>query len=179
VPVHRLNIAGTSLLGVFIVGNDEKILIPNITFEHELEELKKLKIKFEVLKSKHTCLGNNIVLSKHGALVNNTFSDVEIKKIKEYFKVPVKRIEIADTETPGSDIIVNNGKSIIHKDASVENLKLIKKVLKIEVLKGTINMGSPYVKSGLLCNSNGLVIGDASGPAEVMNAEEGLGFINV
>jgi len=176
VPVYKINIAGTSLIGVFIVGNEDLILVPSITFESELKQLDKLKIKYEVFKTDLTCLGNNIALSEHGALINPEFSDYEIKKIKAFFKVPVRRISIGETETPGSCIVLNKDQALIHRDTATKNIKLIEKILKVKAIPSTINMGVPYVKSGILCNEKGLVIGKNSGPAEVMNAEESLWF---
>ncbi|NQU98478.1 translation initiation factor IF-6 [Candidatus Woesearchaeota archaeon] len=178
VPVHKINIAGTSFIGVFIVGNEDLILVPSITFESELKELTKLKIKYEVFQTDLTCLGNNIALNKNGMLVNSDFSDNEIKRLKDIFKVPVKKISIADTETPGACIAMNKGKALIHRDATTTETKTIEKILKVKTIPSTINMGVPYLKSGIICNKNGLVIGEISGPAEVMNAEEGLGFID-
>ena len=42
VPCHYVTIAGTSLVGVFITGNDNKILVPRITDERELRESREL-----------------------------------------------------------------------------------------------------------------------------------------
>lgn len=177
VPVHSISIAGTSFIGVFIVGNTKKILVPSITFESELKVLDKLKIKYEVFETDLTCLGNNIALNEHGAFVNPDFSDQEIKKLENIFKVPVKRINIADSETPGACMVINKDKALIHRDISKEDTKLVEKTLKVKTVSGTINMGVPQVKSGILCNGKGMIIGTISGPAEIMNAEEGLGFI--
>ena len=38
-------------------------------------------------------------------------------------------------------------------------------------------MGVPFIGSGILANSHGFVIGDASGGPEIVNADEALGFI--
>ncbi|MFH1770250.1 MAG: translation initiation factor IF-6 [archaeon] len=177
VPVHIISIAGTSFIGVFVVGNEKKILVPSITFESELKVLDKLKINYEVFETDLTCLGNNIALNKNGAFVNPDFSAQEIKKLESIFKVPVKKINIADSETPGACMVINGDKALVHRDISKEDNKLIEKTLKVKTFSGTINMGSPQIKSGILCNSKGMIIGAISGPAEIMNAEEGLGFI--
>ncbi|MBC8494759.1 translation initiation factor IF-6 [archaeon] len=176
-PVHKINIAGTSLIGVFIAGNDDVILVPGITFESELEELDKLKIKYKVLKTDLTCLGNNIIVSESGVLVNENFSTSDIKIIKEVFGLPVEKMSIANTEIPGACIVTNRDKALIHRDTSSYEIKFIEKVLKVKTIPGTVNLGVPYVRSGILCNKKSMIIGESSGPAEIMNAEEALGFI--
>lgn len=178
VPVHTLNIAGTSLVGVFVAGNSEKIVVPHIIFDSEKKILDDLGIKYEVMKTNMTCLGNNIVMNENCALVNPDFEDVIVEKIKSIFGVDAKKMSIADTETPGSCIIIRKDKALLHRDASIEEAELIEGLLKVETIHSTINMGSPYLKSGILCNKNGLMIGDISGPAEVMNAEEELGYLD-
>ena len=49
--------------------------------------------------------------------------------------------------------------------------------LKLKITRGTINFGSPYVRAGLVCNSNGFIVGDMSGGPEIQNVDESLGFI--
>lgn len=178
VPIHQLNIAGTSLLGIFLVGNENLLLVPSIVFDHELKVLDKLKVKYEVFKTDLTCLGNNIFMNEHGMLINSDFKESEVKKLKELYDLPIKKLSIADTETPGSDIVLRGDKALIHRDTSSEETEIIEKTLKVETIPGTVNMGVPHVKSGILCNKNGMIIGDLSGSAEIINAEESLGFID-
>ncbi|MBU0471266.1 MAG: translation initiation factor IF-6 [Nanoarchaeota archaeon] len=178
VPVHKINIAGTSLLGVFISGTEELLLIPSITLESEKKELEKLGLNYKVFETDLTCLGNNIIMNENGVLVNPDFSNQEIKTLKNIFDLPVKKISIANTETPGACIVIRNKKALIHRDAATAEIKEIEKILKVKTIPSTINMGVPYMKSGIICNDQGLAIGELSGPAEIMNAEEGLGFID-
>ena len=51
VPVHQISIAGTSLLGVFLAGNDHKLLVPSIAFDSELRVLDKLGIPYAVIET--------------------------------------------------------------------------------------------------------------------------------
>src|SRR3989344_6944995 len=56
VPVHEMRAAGTSLLGVFFAGNDDCLLVPEIMFDSELAELKRLGINHKVIKTELTAL---------------------------------------------------------------------------------------------------------------------------
>jgi len=178
VPVHQITIAGTSLLGVFIAGNEDIILVPFITFDSELEKLKELNIKFEVFQTNFTCLGNNMIFNDKGCLVSKEFSDKEVERLRTLLDMPVRKINIADTSTPGASIVINGEKAIIHRDATPAQVEEVEKILQVITTPTTINLGVPYVKSGIICNKFGLAIGEASGPAEIMYAESGLGFVD-
>ncbi len=176
IPLHSVNVAGTGLLGVFISGNKNGIILPSICFENELEEFDKLKLKYSILKTRLTCLGNNILANDKGALVNPNFSDSEIDSIKKALKVPVSRMMIADIETPGSAVILNGNTGIIHRDVEPNVKTNIEEFMGVKLEECTVNMGNPYVSSGILCNKYGMIIGGLSGGPEIVYASQALGF---
>jgi len=55
--------------------------------------------------------------------------------------------------------------------------KKVAEELKVQVETGTVNMANPLVRSGIICNDYGLVVGDASGGPEVTHIDESLGFL--
>jgi translation initiation factor 6 len=177
VPIIRMNIAGTSLLGVFLNGNNKCLLVPKIVFQNELDILDKHKIKYKLVDTKFTCLGNNIICNDKGCVVSNEYGEKEIKIFKEALKVDVVKAEIAELNTLGS-LAVHTKKGILcHHEILEHEAELLKKILKVEVFTGTVNMGVPFIGSGIMCNNKGFVIGDASGGPEIVNADEALGFI--
>ena len=176
VKVIPMTIAGTSLLGIFLSGNNKCLLVPKIVFPQELEILDNNKIKYKVVDTKLTCLGNNIICNDKGCLVSSEYGERDIKQIKEALKIDVVKTKIADLNTIGS-LAVHTKKSIIcHHDIMEHEAELIKKILKVEVFTGTINMGVPFIGSGVLCNSKGFIIGDASGGPEIVNIDQNLGY---
>ena len=177
VPVHQLNICGTSLVGVFLVGNSDCLLVPSIVFDSELKKLDSFKIKYKVIKTDHTALGNNILCNDVGCLVSQSFSVDEKKHIEHALGVPVHAVKIADLDVVGSSGVLNSKGCLLHRDASGDDLKLVESVLRVRCDTGTVNMANPFVRSGIIANSNGFVIGRASGSPELMNADEVLGFL--
>ncbi len=176
VPVHKLNIAGTSLLGVFLAGNSKKLLVPSTCFEEELKNLEKLGIDFEVIQSKVTCLGNTILCNDHGCLVSNDFSADQKKKIRQVLDVPLKPGTISDLDNVGSLAVLNKNACIISRNATHQEINKASELLQLDCIEASVNMGSPYIKSGLLCNKHGFIIGDLSGGPEIVHIEEALGF---
>jgi len=173
--IVHVKIAGTPLLGVFLSGNNNNLLVPRIAFDNEIKQLKDLGINVRVFDTKLTCLGNNIACNDFGALVNIDFTDGELKFIKEALKVPVKRISIAETEGPGACIVTNGKKGIIHRDAEDFEIEMVQSNLGLDSLEPcSINMGSPYLKSGLIVNNNGFIVGEQSGGPEIIYVEQSL-----
>lgn len=177
VPVFQLKIANTSLIGALITGNTKTLLVPYIALDHELALLKKWKIPYKVITSKFTALGNNILCNDRGALVTREYSADTKKIIRQALEVTLHPGEIADTEVPGSCAVHNNHVAVIHAFATPEQIQEVKSLLGVPCTKATVNFGSPYVHSGLLANSHGMVVGDSSTGIEIENIYEALGFL--
>ncbi|MDD9952960.1 MAG: translation initiation factor IF-6 [Candidatus Woesearchaeota archaeon] len=174
VPLHHVAIAGTQMPGVFLAGNSHCVLAPGILFEHEREELEKLKIPVQVLETKHTCLGNNIVCNDHGAVISTDYSEEERQTIEAYLKVPVIKMDVAGLKTPGAVIVLQGEKGVVHRDVTDEEKHELESVLNVTLTQATANMGTPYLNAALLNNTNGFLIGDASGGPEIVHIDEVL-----
>lgn len=184
VPLKRITMAGTSLIGVFAAGTNEKLLVPAIILKEELDILKEIMkevdMTIEVVETKQTCLGNNIAIGKDKILVNSEFTEPQARRLGESLGMEAVRTRTDDTKTIGSLIVVNKdkGRGLIGNDISDDEFEEIAGEIGYELTPSSINMGSPYLKSGILCNKNGFVIGRLSGGPEITNAEEGLGYLD-
>lgn len=177
VPVHQVTLCGTSLLGVFAAGNSRKLLVPDIAFDHELKRLEKAGVDYETVKTRLTALGNNLLCNDVGCLANPDFSAEQKKRIRQSLGVSLKPGKIAGLGTVGSLAVVNSTACAVHRDISRVEKRFVEDLLKTRCVSSTVNMGSPYISSGLLCNDNGFAIGDSSGGPEIVNIEEELGFL--
>jgi translation initiation factor 6 len=177
VPVHQLRIANSSLIGALVTGNTNVLLVPHTCHERELSLLKELKIPFKIIQTKLTALGNNILCNDTGALVNKEFSADTKKIIRQALNVTLHPGDIGKSDVPGSCVVHNTHGAVIHAFASPEEITEVQNLLNIKCTRATVNFGSPYVKSGLLANSHGMVIGDTSTGVEIENIYEGLGFL--
>ncbi len=179
VPVVVTTIAGTSLAGVFLAGNAQTLLIPDIAFEHEIKALKQAGVSVQSVSTTHTALGNNIVANEHGALIGPMFSEQQRAHIEKLLGVETHLFRIAETEVVGSGMIITTKGGLIHSQATQFEQDMAQDILRLpRLLPGTVNFGSPYVRSGIIANSNGFLIGSSSGGPEITNADEALGFID-
>ena len=178
VPIHIFRVAGTGMSGVFLAGNKHAILVPGIAFDTEIEQLEKLDISFTIFKTRHTCLGNNIVCNNHGAIISTDFDETERKTIEKHLQVPALRMNIAGLNTPGAVIVLNGEYGVIHRDASIQEMKEAERILKVKLTPATSNLGTPYLRSSIINNGHGFIIGDQSGGPEIVHIEESLGYLD-
>lgn len=177
VPVHQITIAGTSLVGVFLAGNSNCLLIPNIAFDHEIAAIEKLGINYKIINTTFTTLGNNLVCNDFGCVASTDFSAETKKIIKTALNVPVQSGTIAGLPTVGSAIAINSKGGIVHTEVSDNEMAVLQKVLQIELDVGTVNLGGNYLASGIVANDKGFLVGDISGGPEIIHIDNLLGFL--
>ncbi|MEM5816214.1 MAG: translation initiation factor IF-6 [Candidatus Aenigmatarchaeota archaeon] len=167
VPSFKLSIAESELIGLFIAGNSNGIILPKIVKENEIKNIKRLGINVMVLKEKFTAIGNLICSNDKGAIVSDLISKKNLKEIEECLNVEVYQTKIANIKVVGSVCFATNNGAIVHRDASENDIKVIREVLKVDVERSSVNLGSPFVKSGIIANSYGALVGSKTSGFEL------------
>ncbi|MFH1917104.1 MAG: translation initiation factor IF-6 [Nanoarchaeota archaeon] len=175
--VKVITIAGTSLLGVFLVGNSRTLLVPDIAYEEEVKKIKDLGIPYTLVKTKMTCLGNNILANDNFAIISPEYTEREAKVIADALDVSHIRRKLVGVTTVGSVAIMNQKGCLLHYESEKEDIKYIAKKFKVHCDHGSVNLGNPYIKSGILLNDSGFIMGDLSGGPEIVHADRVFGFI--
>jgi translation initiation factor 6 len=169
VNVLETNLADSRLIGIFLVANTKGMILPYIAQENEIEAIKSLSdINIGVLKEKSTALGNMILANDNGAIVSSILSNRTIRKISDYLDVEVIKGEISNLPYVGSLALATNEGVLTHPFITDSEKKLISEVLKVEVTIGTINNGTRFIRSGLIANSKGAVVGYPTVGKELM-----------
>ncbi|MCX8146913.1 MAG: translation initiation factor IF-6 [Candidatus Woesearchaeota archaeon] len=177
VPVYHQLIYGTPFAGIFCAGNSKKLLLPHIVYDDELKQIERLNIDYEIIKTRLTALGNNILCNNNGCMVNPDFEEDAKGKISKALGIKVHTGRIADLKTVGSLAVMNSAYCICHTNTTEKEIKRIKEIFKVECETGTVNMANPYLRSGVACNDHGVIIGDHSGGPEVVHIEQSLGYL--
>jgi translation initiation factor 6 len=159
VPVYQIRLYGTDLIGIFAVANSNCLIVPDIIFEEELAELKKLPIKLKVIKTQKTAMNNNILCNDEIAFVSKEYTKEEVKELKEALKVKIVQTDVAGTTLPGSCGILTEKGAIFNPNTEVTEIEKIEKELGYEIGLGTTNLGNAFVSAGLIANSNGYIAG--------------------
>ncbi len=161
--IHLIKIAQTELAGIFAAGNSNGIILPYLIEREELEEIKKLGLNFAVLKTKETLMGNLVLCNDKGAVISPLLKRWK-REIESTLNCEVEVGKIANLSIPGACGIATNKGCLLHREAREEEINLVKEVLKVKVSIGSVG-GSPFVKSGIIANSNAVLVGEnATGP---------------
>jgi len=76
----------------------------------------------------------------------------------------------------GSCIVLNSKGCLVNIDIEEKEIKEVEKLLGLSAGISSVNRGNPYVRSGIICNSNGYILGGETTGAEVLRIETALGF---
>jgi translation initiation factor 6 len=172
VKARVATIAGTELIGLFAAGNKSGIIVPKIIEDYELKQLKKLfGINVSVIEAKDTALGNMVVCNDNGCVIPDKLKRYK-RDIEDALNCYVQIGSIAGLDTIGSVAVANNKGCLCHPDASSEEIKMLGDVLRVKVDVGTAGFGSPFIKSGIIVNSEGIVFSELSTGPEIGRFEE-------
>jgi translation initiation factor 6 len=168
VPITKLNIGDTSLVGILIAANSNGILLPHIFADRELEKLEEAygdSLNIDVIDSKITCLGNCIVTNDNGAIIHEKFEPKAVSVIKDTLDVEVEKGNIIKSPLVGSHALATNKGVLVHPLTTEMEITWISERLGVPANVGTINRGVPYVSVGCFANSKGAIAGkETTGP---------------
>jgi len=169
VPYIRTSVSGLRLLGPLVAMNSNGILVSKYIEEDELKSLRnETGLPVERFPSNYTAVGNLISVNDKGAIASNVFSSTQVKMIQDVLDVPTERMNIAGYNTVGSLVFATNVGAIVHPLTSDKEIDKIKSILKTDVTHCTVNDGVPFVSSGILGNSKGIVVGNLTNGTELM-----------
>ncbi|WEL19414.1 translation initiation factor IF-6 [Candidatus Nanohalococcus occultus] len=160
-------ITRTKLPGLFTAGNSNCILVPEGLSNIEQKKMEESEVAFEVINSRRNALGNMILANDKGALISPRLEEVK-DEIEDALEVPVKIGTIAGIPNPGVAAAANNKGALLHREATEEDAELVSEVLDVERVDiGSINMGSPYIGSGMICDDENVLVGEESTGPEI------------
>ena len=173
--VIRLTIGKTPLLGIFIVGNDNGIIVPDIITDEELRELKKLDLTVSVIKCRYTAIANLVLTNNKVSLVSPILDKDVIRIIRDTLGTEVYVDTICNSHLVGSFAVANSRGVLVSADAKDEDLKKIREIFKLPVDVGTVNKGKTILRGGLVVNDKGCLVGNETTGFEIVRIIQVLG----
>ncbi len=178
VEVIEVEVAGMSINGVMVAGNDNGILLPRIVRPEEVDMLRETigsTLKIEVLETRSTALGNLITANSRAALVSPLIEESVVDKIAKTLGVEqVRRQALAGIPTIGSMMVVTNRGGIVHPGISEEEQRFLRSLFKVDIDIGTVNFGVYFVKAGIVANDKGVLVGEETTGPELMKIQQAL-----
>ena len=162
-------VANTRLLGILMVLNNHGILLPKTSSPDEIANLRKCTdLNVKILDTKYNALGNLICVNDKGGVISPIIEKEHIKEIEDTLDIEVMQKRIAGFHQVGAVMKANNHGAVIHPEADEEDIKNFSNVLGVNIEPATINGGIPFVSSGILANSNAVVVGNLTNGPEIM-----------
>ncbi len=162
-------VANTRLLGILMVLNNHGILLPKTSSPDEIANLRKrTDLNVKILDTKYNALGNLICVNDKGGVISPIIEKEFIKEIEDVLDIEVIQKKVAGFHQVGAVMEANNLGGIIHPEADEEDIKNFSNVLGVNLEPATINGGIPFVSSGMLANSNAVVVGNLTNGPEIM-----------
>jgi translation initiation factor 6 len=164
-----ISIANTRLLGPLIAMNNNSILVPRIIEDVELDDLKSTGLDAIILNTLETSLGNLIVMNDRCAIISTKLSKDIANEIKDRLSIEVVQMQFGDYYQVGSMIVATNKGAAVHPIVNDKDVEFLASILHVHVEPATVNNGIPFIASGVVANSNNVIVGSlTTGPELVM-----------
>jgi translation initiation factor 6 len=128
-----------------------------------------------VVNSKWTALGNVVLANDLGAVVHPDAPNEILESISGDLGVKHAFGKIGTLAFVGALAIATNRGALVSPNALQDEQSVIESALHVQVDLSSTNGGVPFVKSGILANSKGAVVGPLTRGAELMQVTRTLG----
>ena len=170
-PFYPISINNSNLIGVYTASNKYGIIVPYITREEEIQQLKNYSNEINsgyqigILESLDNAFGNLILCNDKGAIISTFLKDYK-DQIEDTLCVETVIYEFVDNYLPGSISLTNNNGCLVHPLTTDEEIEIISEILKVkEIDVSTVNRGIPYLSSGAIVNDQSGIFGyECTGP---------------
>jgi len=169
-------VAGTSLIGVFSAGNSSGVVLPYIVRDEEVQKIKEHGIDVLVVKDVPTAMGNLVAANDRGAVISLGIRRENAVRIAEFLGAEDwAHMGIAGTELTGASVVATNKGFLAHPNTTDGEMSTLKRVFGVEGTTTTVNYGDPFVRTAVVANSKGVIVGGDTSPVELMRIEDVLG----
>ena len=152
-----------------MVLNNHGILLPKTCSQEEIKNLKKgTDLNIKILDAKHNALGNLICANDKGGIISPLIDKEHLREIEDVLDIEVLQKKIAGYNQVGAIMTATNQGGVIHPEADEKDISVFSNILGINIEPATINGGIPYLSSGILANSNAVVVGTSTSGPEIM-----------
>ena len=174
VRVCSTTIGGSTLVGALVTGNSNAVLVPHTIRDYELARIRELATVV-VVESKWTALGNVVLANDLGAVIHPKATEEIVSAISDELDVQPAFGTLGSLPFVGALGVATNKGAMLSPNTLEEERAVAKEALRVEAELSSTNGGVAFVKSGILANSKGAVVGPLTRGAELMQISRTLG----
>ena len=175
VRICNTTIGGSTLVGALVTGNSNAVLVPHTIRDYELDRIREFSTVV-IVNSKWTALGNVILTNDSGAVVHPEASEEILSAVSDELKVSPVLSTLGALSFVGALGVATDRGALLSPNTSEEERVAVKNALHVEAELSSTNGGVAFVKSGILANSRGAVVGPLTRGAELMQVSRTLGL---
>jgi translation initiation factor 6 len=155
VPVVHCTIGGTRIVGRVTAGNKNGLLVPSITTDNELQQLRNTlpeSVKVQKVEERLSALGNCIACNDYVALVHTDLDRETEEVIADTLQVDVFRATVAQNVLVGSYCVLTNQGGLVHARTPMQDMEELSQLIQVPLTAGTVNRGNDVVGAGVVAN---------------------------
>jgi len=175
VRVCNTTIGGSTLVGALVSGNSNAVLVPHTIRDYELSRIQEFA-RVVVVDSKWTALGNVVLANDSGAVLHPEATEEVVKAVSDELRVQPVFGTLGTLPFVGALAVATNKGVMLSPNTAESERAVVKDALHVEAELSSTNGGVSFVKSGILANSKGAVVGPLTRGAELMQISRTLGL---
>ncbi len=179
VEVLRTTVGASSLIGILCVMNSKGLLLGNIVRDGEVQAIKRAlggELVVEVVSEmRENALGNLILANDRAAIVSPLVAPEVRRKVADALDVEVVEATLGGSSLVGALGVATNRGVLLSPILSDEEVAKVIELMGVpKGGVGTVNRGSIFVRSGLVANSRGALVGYETTGIEMMRVQSSL-----
>lgn len=174
--VLTTTIQGMNIVGSLVAGNRHGLVVSGLASEEELAVLRE-HTEVLPLRDRINASGNVLLVNDGFAALHPDMREEVAGEVCDFLGVRGIRLSIGGIKTVGMAGTATNRGILVASSASDSEISALERASGLPVGRGSVNMGSRLIGSGLLVNEKGYLAGFQSSGIELGRIEEVFGFL--
>ena len=155
-----------TIVGALMTGNSNGLVISSIISQEVEKELKDTfpNLTISRFEFDYFALGNLILTTEKVSIVSPLIPKATREVIGETLGTEIVTLKLNNSDLIGSLVVTNSigalASPLVNNNDELENIMEILSLKKIDT--STVNRGAQFPSSGIICNSNGAILGQNS-----------------